>query len=69
MLSAKKIGPGGWRYYFRSVMVGDGHRPADKPLRVAQDEAGVPPGVWTGRGLVAVGLAAGDVVTDLPLVA
>ncbi|MET7988612.1 MULTISPECIES: MobF family relaxase [unclassified Streptomyces] len=64
MLSAKKVGPGGWRYYFRSVMVGDGRRPAGKPLRAAQDEAGVPPGVWTGRGLAPVGLAAGDVVTE-----
>ncbi|GGN45389.1 hypothetical protein GCM10011578_097260 [Streptomyces fuscichromogenes] len=45
-------------------MVGDGHRPAGKPLRDAQDEAGVPPGFWTGRGLVALGLAAGDVVTE-----
>ncbi len=64
MLSAKKVGPGGWRYYFRSVMVGDGHRPAGRALRAAQDEAGVPPGVWKGRGLAAVGLAAGDVVTE-----
>ncbi|WP_026179404.1 MobF family relaxase [Streptomyces hokutonensis] len=45
-------------------MVGDGHRPARKPLRDAQDEAGVPPGFWTGRGLAALGLAAGDVVTE-----
>ncbi|CAM5697729.1 hypothetical protein STENM223S_00466 [Streptomyces tendae] len=45
-------------------MVGDGHRPAGKPLRAAQDEAGVPPGVWKGRGLAAVGLKAGDVVTE-----
>lgn len=30
----------------------------------AQDEAGVPPGVWKGRGLAAVGLTAGDVVTE-----
>ncbi|MGW6795078.1 MobF family relaxase [Streptomyces chartreusis] len=64
MLSAKKVGPGGWRYYFRSVMVGDGHRPAGRALRAAQDEAGVPPGVWKGRGLAAVGLAAGDVVSE-----
>jgi conjugative relaxase-like TrwC/TraI family protein len=64
MLSAKKIGPGGWRYYFRSVMVGDGSRPAGKPLRAAQDEAGAPPGIWKGRGLAAVGLTAGDVVTE-----
>ncbi|MGW7260639.1 MobF family relaxase [Streptomyces sp. NPDC054834] len=45
-------------------MVGDGHRPAGKPLRAAQDEAGVPPGIWKGRGLAAVGLKAGDVVTE-----
>lgn len=64
MLSAKKIGPGGWRYYFHSVMVGDGRGPAGKPLRAAQDEAGVPTGVWKGRSLAAVGLAAGDVVTE-----
>ncbi|MDT3728756.1 MobF family relaxase [Streptomyces sp. DSM 41972] len=45
-------------------MVGDGHRRAGTPLRAAQDEAGVPPGVWKGRGLAALGLAAGDVVTE-----
>ncbi|MFJ5212849.1 MobF family relaxase [Streptomyces nigra] len=45
-------------------MVGDGHRPAGMPLRAAQDEAGVPPGVWKGRGLAAVGLKAGEVVTE-----
>ncbi|MGW1958563.1 relaxase domain-containing protein [Streptomyces sp. NPDC001920] len=45
-------------------MVGDGQRPAGKALRAAQDEAGVPPGVWKGRGLAAVGLKAGDVVTE-----
>lgn len=45
-------------------MVGDGQRPAGTPPRAAQDEAGVPPGMWKGRGLAAVGLAAGDVVTE-----
>ncbi|MFC8015528.1 MobF family relaxase [Streptomyces cinereoruber] len=45
-------------------MVGDGHRRADTPLRAAQDEAGVPPGVWNGRGLAALGLKAGDVVSE-----
>ncbi|MEV8435131.1 MobF family relaxase [Streptomyces chartreusis] len=45
-------------------MVADGQRPAGRPLRAAQDEAGVPPGVWKGRGLAAVGLRAGDVVTE-----
>jgi hypothetical protein len=64
MLSAKKMGPGGWRYYFRGVMVGDGRRRAGKALRAAQDEAGVPPDIWRGRGLTAVSLAAGEVVTE-----
>ncbi|MFJ6785217.1 MobF family relaxase [Streptomyces yangpuensis] len=45
-------------------MAGDGRRPAGTPLRAAQDEAGVPPGVWKGRGLPAVGLTAGEVVTE-----
>jgi len=45
-------------------MIGDGHRRAGTPLRAAQDEAGVPPGVWKGRGLAALGLAAGGVVTE-----
>ncbi|MFF9673665.1 MobF family relaxase [Streptomyces eurythermus] len=45
-------------------MVGDGHRRAGTPLRAAQDEAGVPPGVWKGRGLAALGLRSGDVVTE-----
>lgn len=45
-------------------MVGDGHRRAGTPLRAAQDEAGVPPGVWKGQGLAALGLAAGGVVSE-----
>lgn len=65
MISKGEVRPGnGWRYLFRGVMVGDGYRAAGKPLRAAQDEAGVPPGVWKGRGLAAVGLTAGDVVTE-----
>ncbi|MGW2248270.1 MobF family relaxase [Streptomyces hirsutus] len=65
MISKAKVRPGnGWRYLFCGVMVGDGQRPAGMPLRAAQDEAGVPPGVWKGRGLAAVGLTAGDVVTE-----
>ncbi|MFD9601813.1 MobF family relaxase [Streptomyces sp. NPDC059970] len=64
MISQTKIRPGDGRYLFRGVMVGDGHRPAGKSLRAAQHEAGVPPGIWKGRGLAAVGLKAGDVVTE-----
>ncbi|MFE5096684.1 MobF family relaxase [Streptomyces sp. NPDC056638] len=64
MISQTKIRPGDGRYLFRGVMVGDGHRAAGTSLRVAQDEAGVPPGIWKGQGLAAVGLKAGDVVTE-----
>lgn len=64
MISQTKIRPGDERYLFRGVMVGDGHRAAGTSLRAAQDEAGVPPGVWKGRGLAAVGLTVGDVVTE-----
>ncbi|MFD3570453.1 MobF family relaxase [Streptomyces sp. NPDC058667] len=65
MISKSEVRPGaGVRYLFRGVMVGDGHRRAGTPLRAAQDEAGVPPGVWKGRGLAALGLKAGDVVTE-----
>ncbi|WP_406841787.1 hypothetical protein ACICHK_43010 (plasmid) [Streptomyces sp. AHU1] len=48
---------------FCGVMVGDGRRAAGTPLRGGQDEAGVPPGVWKGQGLAAVGLTARGVVT------
>ncbi|EDY48816.1 conserved hypothetical protein [Streptomyces clavuligerus] len=65
MISMSPVRPGsGWRYLFRGVMAGDGHRAPGTSLRAAQDEAGVPPGVWKGGGLAAVGLAAGDVVTE-----
>ncbi|MGW1776269.1 MobF family relaxase [Streptomyces sp. NPDC002104] len=64
MISHTPIRPGDGRYLFRGVMVGDGHRAADTSLRAAQDEAGVPPGIWKGRGLAGVGLVAGDVVTE-----
>ncbi|MEU3620043.1 MobF family relaxase [Streptomyces sp. NPDC006872] len=64
MISQTKIRPGDGRYLFCGVMVGDGHRAAGTSLRAAQDEAGVPPGIWKGQGLAAVGLKAGDVVTE-----
>ncbi|MFC9623922.1 hypothetical protein ACFTXM_29350 [Streptomyces sp. NPDC056930] len=54
------------RYYLRQV-VGDGRRPARTPLVKPQEEAGVPAGRWMGRGLAALGLAAGDVVTEAQL--
>ncbi|MEV6997638.1 relaxase domain-containing protein [Streptomyces sp. NPDC093982] len=48
-----------WRNYVRGVAFGDGRRPARRPLKGAQEKAGLPPGVWTGRGLSALGLTAG----------
>lgn len=53
-----------YRYYTRGVAVGDGVRPARKPMKDAQEEAGLPPGVWMGRGLPALRLTAGETVTD-----
>ncbi|WP_326827146.1 MobF family relaxase [Streptomyces sp. NBC_01751] len=65
MLSIANVGPGnGYRYYFRGVMVGDVLRPASKPVKLAQEEAGIPPGVWLGRGLPALGLVPGAMVTE-----
>ncbi|MFE9636774.1 MobF family relaxase [Streptomyces sp. NPDC006463] len=64
MLTGWQVGPKGWPYYCNGVLVGDGHRRAGTSLRAAQDEAGVPAGFWTGRGLAAVGLLAGDTVTE-----
>ncbi|MGV9758611.1 MobF family relaxase [Streptomyces tricolor] len=56
-----------YRYYLRQVVVGDGRRPARTPLVQAQEEAGVPAGRWMGRGLAALGLPAGGVVTEAQL--
>ncbi|MEU6353174.1 MobF family relaxase [Streptomyces sp. NPDC047072] len=53
-----------WRYYVRGVAFGDGRRPARQALKDAQKMAGLPPGVWMGRGLAALGLAAGQTVTQ-----
>ncbi|WP_328419189.1 relaxase domain-containing protein [Streptomyces sp. NBC_00443] len=53
-----------WRYYVRGVSFGDGRRPARRPLKDAQEMAGLPPGVWMGRGLSALGLTAGETVTQ-----
>ncbi|MDJ0384968.1 MobF family relaxase [Streptomyces sp. G-G2] len=56
-----------YRYYLRQVVVGDGRRPARTPLRKAQEEAGVPPGRWMGRGLAVLGLTPGEEVTESQL--
>lgn len=56
-----------YRYYLRQVVVGDGRRPPRTPLKKAQEEAGVPAGRWMGRGLVVLGLVAGEEVTEQQL--
>ncbi|MFI1869488.1 relaxase domain-containing protein [Streptomyces jumonjinensis] len=48
----------------RGVAFGDGRRPARTPLKDAQAKAGLPPWVWMGRGLPALGLTAGETVTQ-----
>jgi conjugative relaxase-like TrwC/TraI family protein len=53
-----------WRYYVRGVAFGDGSRPVGQSLKDAQEMAGLPPGVWRGRGLAALGLTDGQVVTE-----
>ncbi|MGW0929039.1 relaxase domain-containing protein [Streptomyces sp. NPDC002644] len=53
-----------YRCYLRETVVGDGRRPAGAPLRVAQEQAGVPAGRWVGRGLAVLGLAPGEEVTE-----
>ncbi|MFJ3914114.1 hypothetical protein [Streptomyces vinaceus] len=53
-----------WRYYVRGVAFGDGRRPVSQSLKDAQEMAGLPPGVWRVRGLAALGLADGEMVTE-----
>ncbi|MDX3772360.1 MULTISPECIES: MobF family relaxase [unclassified Streptomyces] len=65
MVTCKQVSKGSaYKYYGREVVVGDGRRPRGKSLEEAQEEAGVPPGVWMGRALPAVGLVAGARVTE-----
>ncbi|MGW3029165.1 MobF family relaxase [Streptomyces sp. NPDC001221] len=65
MISVAKVQPGNaYRYYLRGVAVGDGRRPVRTPMKDAQEEAGLPPGVWMGRGLPALRLTEGAEVTE-----
>ncbi|MGP3632429.1 MobF family relaxase [Streptomyces sp. 24-1644] len=65
MLSVAKVQRrNAWRYYVRGVAFGDGRRPVGQSLKGALEKAGLPPGVWMGRGLAALGLAAGQTVTE-----
>ncbi|MFD8820984.1 MobF family relaxase [Streptomyces sp. NPDC059605] len=65
MLSVAKVQRrNAWKYYVRGVAVGDGCLPAGRSLEAAQEQAGLPPGVWRGRGLPALGLTAGQRVTE-----
>ncbi|MFF7780367.1 relaxase domain-containing protein [Streptomyces tanashiensis] len=68
MLSAAKVTRRNvWRYYIRGVAFGDGRRPVGRPLKDAQQLAGLPPGRWMGMGLAALGLNAGSVVSEREL--
>lgn len=51
-----------YRYYLKSVAVGDGGRARRVPLPVGQELAGVPAGEWGGRGARLLGLS--GVVTE-----
>lgn len=65
MISVAKVQKrNAWRYYVRGVAFGDGRRPARQPMKDAQEKARLPPGAWMGRGLAALGLAAGQTVTE-----
>ncbi|WP_255345664.1 MobF family relaxase [Streptomyces chartreusis] len=48
----------------RGVAFGDGRRPVGRSLKAAQEMAGLPPGVWLGRGLAALGLTEGSEVSE-----
>ncbi|MGW2183186.1 hypothetical protein ACWCXX_35070 [Streptomyces sp. NPDC001732] len=48
----------------RGVTSGDGRRPVGQSLRDVQEQAGLPPWVRMGRGLPALGLTAGQTVTE-----
>ncbi|MFJ4972707.1 MobF family relaxase [Streptomyces sp. NPDC088755] len=65
MLSVAKVQKrNSWRYYVRGVAFGDGRRPVGQSLKGSLEKAGLPPGVWMGRGLAALGLTAGQTVTE-----
>ncbi|MFB7082590.1 MobF family relaxase [Streptomyces sp. NPDC056308] len=65
MISVAKVQTrNAWRYYVRGVAFGDGRRPVGQSLKGALEKAGLPPGVWLGRGLDALGLTAGQTVTE-----
>ncbi|WP_371591282.1 MobF family relaxase [Streptomyces sp. NBC_00513] len=48
----------------RGVAFGDGRRPVGQALKYAQEQAGLLPGRWRGRSLAALGLTAGQTVTE-----
>ncbi|WP_235002748.1 MobF family relaxase [Actinacidiphila paucisporea] len=57
-MAIARVRPGSaYRYYFKSVAVGDGGRERGVPLPVGQEVAGVPAGEWTGRGARLLGLS------------
>jgi hypothetical protein len=57
----------GVAYLLSSVTVGDGNRDLATPLTRYYQEKGNPPGRWYGTGLIALGLGAGEQVTQQAL--
>jgi conjugative relaxase-like TrwC/TraI family protein len=57
----------GFRYLMESVAVGDGRADQSSPLTRYYAESGTPPGRFAGGGLSALGLAAGEEVTEMHL--
>lgn len=57
-MSIARVRPGSaYRYYFKSVAVGDGRRGRGVPLPDAQDAVGASAGEWIGRGVRLLGLS------------
>jgi hypothetical protein len=65
-MAIARVRPGSaYRYYFKSVAVGDGRRDRRVPLPVGQELAGVPAGEWTGRGAPLLGLSGEVTETEM----
>ncbi|MBV9661256.1 MAG: relaxase domain-containing protein [Acidimicrobiales bacterium] len=65
MMSIRRISLGaGYRYLMESVAVGDGAKGQPSDLVAYYAASGTPPGVFMGAGLAALGLEAGETVSE-----
>jgi conjugative relaxase-like TrwC/TraI family protein len=65
MMSIRRISLGaGYRYLMESVAVGDGAKGQPSDLIAYYAASGTPPGMFMGAGLAALGLEAGETVTE-----